>query len=100
MSYDDTPHYEREIFLKTRLDVLLKPIVGKLSGKNAPQIKLNNTTERAGVDEAPMNATPQLIVADIDIGDDNDQRATSTKGLTDSGQDMRPFCGQRASWVR
>jgi hypothetical protein len=29
-----------------------------------------------------MNATPQLVVADIDIGDDNDQKATSTKGLT------------------
>ena len=37
-----TPSYEREIFLKTRLDVLLKPIVGKLSEKNAPQIKLND----------------------------------------------------------
>ena len=42
MSYDDTPYYEREIFLKNRLDVLFKPIVGKLSGKNAPQIKLND----------------------------------------------------------
>jgi hypothetical protein len=42
MSYDDTLHYVREIFLKNRLDVLLKPIVGKLSGKNAPQIKLND----------------------------------------------------------
>src|SRR5215467_14030390 len=38
----DTRH-EREIFLKTRLDVLLKPIAGKLSEKNAPQIKLNDT---------------------------------------------------------
>jgi hypothetical protein len=38
------PSYERELFLKTRLDVLLKPIIGKLSGKNAPQITLNDTT--------------------------------------------------------
>jgi hypothetical protein len=43
MSYDDKPHYERENFLKNHLGVLLKPIVGKLSGKNAPQIKLNDT---------------------------------------------------------
>jgi hypothetical protein len=46
MSYDDRPHYEREIFLKNHLGVLLKPIVGKLSGKNAPQIKLNDTRGR------------------------------------------------------
>jgi hypothetical protein len=50
MSYDDTPHYEREIFLKNRLDVLLKPIVGKLSGKNAPQIKLNDTCSLLVID--------------------------------------------------
>jgi len=36
MSYDDTPHDERENFLKSRLDVLLKPAIGILSGKNAP----------------------------------------------------------------
>lgn len=46
MSYDDTPFYERETFLKNRLDALLKPIVGKLSGKNAPQIKLNDIQSR------------------------------------------------------
>jgi hypothetical protein len=39
MSYDDRPHDERENFLKNHLGVLLKPIVGKLSGKNAPQIR-------------------------------------------------------------
>ncbi len=43
MSQGVTPSYEREIFLKTRLDVLLKLIAGKLSGKNAPQIKLNDS---------------------------------------------------------
>jgi hypothetical protein len=42
MSYNDTPHYERETFLKNRLDALLKPIVGRLSGTNAPGIKLND----------------------------------------------------------
>jgi len=36
MSYDDAPRYERETFLKNRLGALLKPIVGKLSGINAP----------------------------------------------------------------
>jgi hypothetical protein len=33
------PRYKREIFLETRLDVLPKPIIGKLSGKDAPHIK-------------------------------------------------------------
>jgi hypothetical protein len=42
MSYDDTPHYERENFLKSRLDVLLKPAVGILSGKNAPSYLRND----------------------------------------------------------
>ena len=36
MSYDDTPPYERENFLKSRLEVLLKLAVGILSGINAP----------------------------------------------------------------
>jgi hypothetical protein len=29
-------YYEREIFLKNRLNAILKPIVGKLSERNAP----------------------------------------------------------------
>ena len=53
MSYDDTPYYEREIFLKNRLDVLFKPIVGKLSGKNAPQIKLNDSLRAKPGEEVP-----------------------------------------------
>jgi len=36
MSYNDTPHYRAETFLKNRLDALLKPIVGRLYGRNAP----------------------------------------------------------------
>src|SRR5713226_1640721 len=42
MSYDDTSHDERENFLKSRLDVLLKPAVGILSGKNAPSYLRND----------------------------------------------------------
>ncbi len=42
MSYDDTPYYEKENFLKNRLDVLLKPVMGKLSGKNAPSYRRND----------------------------------------------------------
>ena len=42
MSYDDTPHDEREKFLKSRLDVLLKAAVGILSGKNAPSYLRND----------------------------------------------------------
>ncbi len=36
MSYDDRPLYERETFLKNRLEALLKPVMGILSGRNAP----------------------------------------------------------------
>jgi hypothetical protein len=42
MSYDDTPPYERENFLNSRLDVLLKLAVGILSGINAPSYLRND----------------------------------------------------------
>ncbi len=42
MSCDDTPHYEREIFLKNHLEALLKPVVGILSGRNAPSYLRND----------------------------------------------------------
>ena len=36
MSYDDKAHYLAERFIKNRPDELLKPIVGKLSGRKRP----------------------------------------------------------------
>jgi hypothetical protein len=49
MSYDATPFYERENFLKNRLDALLKPPVGILSERNAPGYLRNDiaTEEKA-----------------------------------------------------
>jgi hypothetical protein len=43
MSCDNLAHYVAEPFLKNRLDALLKPIVGKLLGRNALLIKSNDT---------------------------------------------------------
>jgi hypothetical protein len=43
MSYDDTPPYEREKFLNSRLDVLLKLAVGILSEINAPSYLRNDS---------------------------------------------------------
>jgi hypothetical protein len=45
MSYDDTPHYARETFLKNQLGELLKPIVGILSERNAPSYLRNDRNE-------------------------------------------------------
>jgi hypothetical protein len=42
MSYDNTPDYERENFLKNRLDALLRLIVGKFYDKNAPGYRRND----------------------------------------------------------
>lgn len=39
MSYNDLAFYVAETFLKNRLVALFKPIVGKLSDRNAPLIK-------------------------------------------------------------
>jgi hypothetical protein len=39
MSYDDTPPYERENFLNSRLNVLLKLAVDILSGINASYLR-------------------------------------------------------------
>ena len=42
MSYDDTPPYERENVLNSRLDALLKLAVGMLSGRNVPSFLRND----------------------------------------------------------
>ena len=42
MSYDDTPHYEAETFLKNHLDALLKPIVCRLSGRHAREMSASS----------------------------------------------------------
>jgi hypothetical protein len=38
-------HYVAEIFIKNRLDALLKPIVGINHGRNAPLIKANDKND-------------------------------------------------------
>src|SRR5260370_480004 len=43
MSYNDMPHYEAETFIKNRLDEPLKPIVGRLYGRNAPGYLIDDT---------------------------------------------------------
>jgi hypothetical protein len=47
MRQDDTPDYEREIFLKNRLDALLRLIVGKFYDKNAPGYRFIHTIGQA-----------------------------------------------------
>ncbi len=43
MSYDDEAHYMAETFIKNRLKAHVKPIVGILSGRNAPGYWTNDT---------------------------------------------------------
>ena len=43
MSYNDTAHYEAEIFIESCLDAPLKPIAGTNHGKKWPRFKTNNT---------------------------------------------------------
>jgi len=46
MREDDTPGYERETFLKNRLDALVRLLVGKFYDKNAPGYRRNDSNAR------------------------------------------------------